>query len=287
MLSHSLIQKILMESSLSENEITKRIFLPCFQKISAIMGHSMRNIRYVGGTSELGNDIEFYEVIGPDRIQIHTGIQFKKKDINQTDANILTNQGNLAFEKNLIDPATGQTHRIGRWIVATTGEIKDTAKNLIQTQLSRHGKMISFWDGQRLAEFIMNHYYEEFVAELGIEKRIADSSNVINHIFDPASPIELAGRIEPNEWVDIDLSAAIPGICEDAIFLAFHPLDENNIPSLKVAVKTTVDDLIIDSMMSQLNLTMVRLSMGETRCKIKTMDNRAIRVLARGYRFLR
>ena len=65
---------------------------------------------------------------GPDSFRHYTGIQVKKTNISVSAARDLINQGNRAFEKDVIDPADGRSYRIHRWIVATTGTIEKGTK---------------------------------------------------------------------------------------------------------------------------------------------------------------
>lgn len=82
MLNVNMIQKLLNECTLKENDISKDILVPCLQKISFSKGYSFREAIFVGGTSEQGVDIEYYEIIGPFRDRLYTGIQVKKKRYN-------------------------------------------------------------------------------------------------------------------------------------------------------------------------------------------------------------
>ena len=89
-------------------------------------------------------------MIGPDSFRHYTGIQVKKTNISVSAARDLINQGNRAFEKDVIDPADGRSYRIHRWIVATTGTISPDAKRQIQKEFDRYGKPIAFWDGVKV-----------------------------------------------------------------------------------------------------------------------------------------
>ena len=132
MMSPHQIQEILFtfpfSDPLSENEITQHIIVPSLQKISMRNGYKFRGLHYTGGSEEQGSDIEYYEMIGPDRFRHYTGIQVKKANLGVGAATGLITQGNRAFAKRVIDPADGRAHRIHRWIVATTGTISPPAK---------------------------------------------------------------------------------------------------------------------------------------------------------------
>jgi hypothetical protein len=69
-------------------------------------------LAFTGGRDEQRTDIEYYEMIGPDSFRHYTGIQVKKTNISVSAARELINQGNRAFEKEIIDPADGRNYRI-------------------------------------------------------------------------------------------------------------------------------------------------------------------------------
>jgi hypothetical protein len=286
MMSPQMIRDLLVASQLTENELSQRVFTPCLQKMSMVMSYALRDVRFVGGSSEQGNDIEFYEVIGPDKHRIYTGVQLKKSDVNQADATDLIRQGTQAFEKSVTDPSSGTSYRIGRWVLGATGNITSPARERIHQELSRYGKLISFWDGIRLSEFILDHYYDEFVRELGVNPVLAGSQNVRVNLWDPESPFMLAQKFDAVDWMQMDLSSAVPSVGTDGVFLVFYPLD-SNLPTVRVAVRTSKDDIVVDSVMSQVNLILVKLAPGETSCKIRLFDaRRPIRVACRGFRFV-
>ena len=78
MMSPEMIRQILLESEWQENKITQHVLVPCFNAFSMRNSLKLRDIRFVGGASELGNDIEFYELFGPDLLRFYTGVQVKR-----------------------------------------------------------------------------------------------------------------------------------------------------------------------------------------------------------------
>jgi hypothetical protein len=78
MMSPHQIQEILDSSALSENDISKQLFVPCLQKISMMNSYSLRDVRFTGGSYEKGTDIEYYEIMGPDKLRFYPGIQAKR-----------------------------------------------------------------------------------------------------------------------------------------------------------------------------------------------------------------
>jgi hypothetical protein len=220
MMSPHQIQHILYNfpysETLPENEITKQIIVPCLQKISMHNAYKFRGLQFTGGSEEQGSDIEYYEMIGPDSFRHYTGIQVKKTNLGVGAAAGLITQGNRALEKDIIDPADGRTYRIHRWIVATTGTITPPAKREIQTDLARHGKPITFWDGVRLGEFILENYYSEFVNILNVPPRIAGQTASVTNLWDADNPPVLASEFTAPDWTKVDISpGAAPGLSSD------------------------------------------------------------------------
>ncbi len=285
MMSPPMIKELVHSSKLNENEISKRIFIPCLQKISMRTGYSLKDIKFTGGASEKGVDIQYYESVGPDKHRLYTGIQIKKKDITQNDATELMRQGSQAFGKDIIDASTGVPYRFNRWIIAATGKITQPAQDEIYKELSRYGKLISFWDGTRIAEFILDNYYEEFIKELNINPVLAGSSNVTINWWDPDKPLVIAEKFDKNNWETFDLSKIAP-VMADGIFISIAPLDKN-IPSVKCAIRTSIDEIVIDSVMSQISPYMIKLERGKLELEIMLIgDYRPVRILNRGTRFI-
>lgn len=291
MMSPHQIQEILHSSPysppLSENEITQQIIIPCLQKISMHNSYKFRGIHFTGGSEEQGTDIEYYEMIGPDSFRHYTGIQVKKRNLSVSAAAELINQGNRAFEKDIIDPADGRTYRIHRWIVATTGTISPPAKREIQTSLDRHGKPITFWDGVKLGEFILENYYSEFVNILQVPARIAGQSASVTNLWDADNPPVLASEFTATDWSSIDISPGAPPGLSSGILISAKPVGES-LPSVKLAVRSSVDEVLVDSFVSRVNPFPLRLGEGETHIEAMVVEgDRPINILANGYQFFR
>src|SRR5262245_45828635 len=141
-MSTQMIQQVLSATTLKENELSERLLVPCLAAISVREGLTLRGLRFTGGISELGNDIEYYEMFGPDSLRFWTGIQVKKGDVGQGHATELIKQGMQAFDKDILDPSSGHKYRINRWVIAATGDITAPAKTEIQKQLDRYAKPI-------------------------------------------------------------------------------------------------------------------------------------------------
>ena len=291
MMSPHQIQEILFKfpfsPPLSENEITQQIIVPCLQKISMRNSYKFRGLHFTGGRDEQGTDIEYYEMIGPDSFRHYTGIQVKKTNISVSAASTLTNQGNRAFEKEIIDPADGRRYRIHRWIVATTGTISPDAKRQIQTELDRYGKPISFWDGVKLGEYILDHFYSEFVSILEVPPRIAGQSSGVTTLWDADDPPVLISNFTATDWISVDISPGAPPGLSSGILISARPAGDS-LPSVTFAVRFSTDEILVDSFLSRANPFLLRLNEGETHIEAMLVEgNRPITVFANGYQSFR
>jgi hypothetical protein len=287
MMSPHQIQEILDSSALSENDISKRVIVPCLQKISMRNSYSLRNVRFTGGSYEKGTDIEYYEIMGPDKLRFYTGIQAKKGNLNQSDATQLITQGTQAFEKDITDPSEGRAYRLNRWIVTTTGNISPPAKEEIHKHLDRYGKLISFWDGAKVGEFVLGNFYQEFVNILSVDPRIAGSSSGQAVWWDPDEPQVLVSDFSSLQWSSVVVSEAVPLVSASGIFLTVKPTG-GNFPPVKCAVRSSRDELLVESISSQLNPYLLGLEDGETSIEAMLVEgNRPVDLLARGYTFFR
>ena len=291
MMSPHQIQEILFKvpfsPPLSENEITQQIIIPCLQKISMRNAYKFRGLHFTGGRDEQGTDIEYYEMIGPDSFRHYTGIQVKKTNISVAAARELINQGNRAFEKEIIDPADGSSYRIHRWIVATTGTISPDAKRQIQTELARYGKPISFWDGVRVGEYILDNFYNEFVSILQVPPPIAGQSASVTNVYDADNPPVLVTEFAATDWSSVDISTAVPPGLTSGILISARPVGES-LPSVKLAVKSSIDEILVDSFLSRANPVLLKLDEGDTNIDAMLIEgDRPITIFANGYQFFR
>lgn len=72
-----LSDELIMEklNSLSEHKMAKDIFVPLLKK------KGLKGVKFTGGQSEEGIDVEYYEKSIADNVKLYTGIQFKQGDI--------------------------------------------------------------------------------------------------------------------------------------------------------------------------------------------------------------
>jgi hypothetical protein len=212
---------------LTENQITQQIIVPCLQKISMHNAYRFRGLQFTGGSEERGTDIEYHEMIGPESFRHYTGIQVRKYDLSVGAATGLLNQGTRAFEKEIIDPSDGRPYRIHRWIIATTGSISPPAKRRTQADLERHGKPVSFWDGVRLGEFILENFYSEFVDILQVPPRIAGQTASVTQFWDADDPPVLANNFAAKEWSTLDISPGAPPGLASGILVSVKPVGDS------------------------------------------------------------
>ncbi len=276
------IQNILNATSATENQITERVLVPCLDKISMLNDRRFRDVRFTGGRDEQGTDIEYYELIGPDKFRHYTGVQVKKANVSVSAARELINQGYRAFEKVIIDPENGGSYRIHRWIVATTGTISSDAKKQIHQELKRYGSQITFWDGLRLGELILENYYNEFVAIMNVPPEMARISSGQTIMWDPKEPPVLVRDFSSPQWSPIDISAAAPPTAS-GIYVTVEPVGESR-PSIKCTVKSSIDEILVEYYASQFSPIPLRLEPGETSIQAKLIDsNEPVNIFARGY----
>jgi hypothetical protein len=258
------------------------VLVPCLLKISMNNNYSFRGIQFTGGSNEQGTDIEYYEMIGPDKFRHYTGIQVKKKDLSVSTTRELINQGTRAFEKGIIDLADGRPHRLHRWIVATTGNITDPAKAQIHAELDRYGKPIAFWDGIRVSELILENFYNEFISIMNVPLQMAGLSSGATTMYDPDEQLEIASDFAPTEWSRLDISQMVPPTAS-GIYIAVKP-SGGNLPPVKVAIRSSIDELLVDSFSSQVSPHFIKLEPGETTIQAAFVEgDRPVSILARGY----
>jgi hypothetical protein len=98
MTSPRMIQDCLLKTGQPENWISQEILVPCLHAFSMKDRYCLKDARFVGGGTELGIDVSYYEVFGPFRERFYTGIQVKKGKIGENDAQTLITQGSKAFK---------------------------------------------------------------------------------------------------------------------------------------------------------------------------------------------
>ena len=282
MMSPEMIQRILISCSWSENKISQEIIVPCLEQFSMKNGFQLRDLRFTGGTSELGNDIEYYENFGPDMLRFYTGLQVKKGKIGQSEATSLVTQGTQAFEKDITDTSNGQTYRMNRWIVIATGDITSNAKAEIMKQLERYAKPVHFWDGKKLSTLILENYYREFIEKVGVDELTASSQNVRSTLWDPDNPQIIEENFFSEGFRKLNAYSSAPPTAF-GIFITVKAVDNNFPSSTKIVVRSGRDEVLIDSVQSQFQPYLLKIE-GTDQIEAKSLEkDRRVNILCRGY----
>ncbi len=285
MMSPEMIQRILVSSDWNENKISQEIIIPCLDQFSMRNSFQLRDLRFTGGTSELGNDIEYYENFGPDMLRFYSGLQVKKGNIGQSEATNLVTQGTQAFEKDITDPSNGQTYRINRWVVIATGDITSNARAEIMKQLERYAKPVHFWDGKKLSTLILEYYYRDFVEKIGVDQFTASSQNVRSTFWDPDKPQIIEKNFYSESFRKLDTYSAAPSTAS-GIFITVKAVDNNFPSSTKIIVRSGKDEILIDSIQSQFQPYLLKIE-GTDLVEAKSLEkNRKVDIYCKGYIFI-
>ncbi|TYS55416.1 restriction endonuclease [Rossellomorea marisflavi] len=155
--------------TIHEHKMANDIFVPVLKKMS------LKGVKFTGGTTEYGIDIEYYELTQPDNNRSYVGVQFKKGNLTYSSRGTkgtvkeVKNQAEEAFDKEIHDLEGRSLGYIGRFIVAVTGEINEQARTYIgRARQKGNDRRIDYWDGERLAEYIIDYWMSEFIEYFGI-----------------------------------------------------------------------------------------------------------------------
>lgn len=150
--------------SIHEHTMASDIFVPALTKMG------LSGVKFTGGSTEYGIDIEYYELTQPENNKSYVGIQFKKGNLTYSSRGSkgtvkeVKNQAEEAFDKEIHDLEGRSLGYIGRFIVAVTGDINEQARTYIgRARLKGNDRRIDYWDGDRLAEYIIDHWMTEFI----------------------------------------------------------------------------------------------------------------------------
>lgn len=165
-------------NSLTECKIATDILVPLLKK------KGLKGVKFTGGSSEEGIDIEYYEVSLADNEKLYTGIQLKKGNITYSSrgsngtVNAIKNQAEAAFAKDIYEINSGGVHHLFRFIVATTGEINENARKMINKAKTRGDQYnISYWDADKLVDDIRRNFFDEFIDYFELKNKRYDLLN--------------------------------------------------------------------------------------------------------------
>ncbi|EIO4097987.1 restriction endonuclease [Vibrio parahaemolyticus] len=158
-------------NSLHEHKMARDIFAPVLVKMGC------KGVKFTGGPDEVGIDIEYYELTQPENLKSYVGVQFKKGNLvyssggSKNSVKEVKNQAEEAFDKEIHDIEEHSTKFISRFVVATTGDINEKARSFIgKARQKGHDRRIDYWTGDRLAEYIQDYWYEEFLAYFSLKE---------------------------------------------------------------------------------------------------------------------
>ena len=87
-------------------------------------------------------------------------------------------------------------HYIGRYVIATTGNINDKAKEMInKARLKDHDRRIKYWDGEQLVEYIREYWLTEFINYFGIDAPSKKEPFQSSAVIDSDYMIENYGKL--------------------------------------------------------------------------------------------
>jgi len=168
--------------------MAKDIFVPILKKLDGLKG-----VKFTGGVTEQGIDVEYYELAQPDKKRKYAGIQFKKGDLkygaggNKNTVKEVKNQAEEAFDKDIHAIDNDSYHRLSRFVCAVTGEINEPARAMIAKAKVEKGGQIDFWDGQYLCQLIRDHWLDEFIAYFELDdEEIAEAEEEESTVVDAA-----------------------------------------------------------------------------------------------------
>jgi hypothetical protein len=161
--------------TIHEHKMARDIFVPVLKKMG------LQGVKFTGGSTEYGIDIEYFELTQPENHKSYVGIQFKKGNLTYSSRGTrgtvkeVKNQAEEAFEKEIHDLEGKSLGFIGRFIVAVTGEINEQARTYIgKARLKGKDRRIDYWDGERLAEYIIDNWVNEFIEYFDIDPEKED-----------------------------------------------------------------------------------------------------------------
>lgn len=128
-------------------------------------------------------------------------------------------------------------------------------------------------------------YYAESVRALNINSFIASSENLIVQWWDPENPIVLIEKLNQTQ-IDIDLETKVPPMTT-GLYLTLKQRGEN-LPSIKANFQSSVDEINIDSFLSQINPVLLRLAENEKKISVEVFENaKEADIFIRGIMYLR
>ena len=172
----------------SEKDLTKKFLIPLFES----KGMGYKNVRYTHRVLEFGKDIICYKEDLEDRE--YTAVQVKITKISKSNTGPIVEQIREAFG----EPFTGEKgekKRIDRFIVLTSDEITEEAKDSMWAQFRTLNldRLIKFIDDGRLVDFLDKHMPSAFWDEYDYFNKYC---NAMKKDFEEIKDISAIGQKE-------------------------------------------------------------------------------------------
>ena len=106
-------------------------------------------------------------------------------------------------------------------------------------------------------------------------------------LYDADDPPVLASEFAPTNWSKIDISTAAPPGITSGLLISARPVGES-LPSVTLAVKSYIDEILVDSFLSRANPVLLKLDEDETHIEAMLVEgDRPITIFANGYQSIR
>jgi HEAT repeat protein len=158
-------EKLQLLRKFKEKPLIDNVIIPLLEKMG------FKNITVTHGSLEKGKDLLFYKENEFEERE-YTGVQVKAVDIHgrageKGNATEILNQAQQSFTHEFHDTYDNKTKNIDRYIVMTSGNISEAARESIGGQLKAVGyyKTIQFFDGNKLVDLVDKRIPEFFWEE--------------------------------------------------------------------------------------------------------------------------
>jgi hypothetical protein len=109
----------------------------------------------------------------------------------------------------------------------------------------------------------------------------------VTNWYDADDPPVLASEFATSDWSSVDISTVAPPGIASGLLISARPVGES-LPSVKLAIKSSTDEILVDSFLSRANPALLRLDEGDTHIEAMLVEgNRPITIFANGYQFYR
>ena len=127
-----------------------------------------RDVEHYHGPNEQGKDVVGWKE-EEDGTRAYTAVVAKKGNLNASasgDAANVATQVRQAFGSGFSNAVSGERQKAHRVVIATTGSIREEAREAIRIQLDEHHRrFIRFWDGERVRELLERYLPERSIVD--------------------------------------------------------------------------------------------------------------------------